>query len=403
MTAYLMQNALLKSDRPSDLGKNPSEKISIDCLQTIAQLDAIQQNWTQVYHQDDHTTVFTSWEWLRGNFDATAADLWILAVRIEDGPEYVGFLPLKLRSVQRFGIVLERRLEMMGNYDADYTGFICLPEYEAQVLTACARYLVTNRSWHSLTLKDILDPRLDAFVAEIQRLTQTLNRTLNLQVETGTVSPFVLFPGDWETYLMTAVKGPYRRKIRNALKKLESDPALQIVVADGQNFDLHLTIFFRMHRSQWQTYTDANQAHYQRFYRECFDQGILRLVVLYQDETPIAADLFFYDTKQGSLGVYGRTYDANFASLAPGHINLCYVIRESLLEGLKFFDFLRGDEGYKAIFGSQERWTRHITILRSRRSRWIRQVQEQVQQFRDRKQAQALTTPDVKAPDVKES
>ena len=270
----MQQNSIEVSIEPQsaegrDFDRLPMPTVQLDCIQTLDAFDALEAAWQRVYDCDTQATVFSTWAWLRGNAQVQGDTLWILAAFIETSGarEFVGFLPLKLRSVGRGGLVLERRLEMLGNYDADYTSLVCLPEYEAAVIPAFAEYLVSQRDWHSLTLMDVLDDRLDALVTAMR----SADPRLNLDVQQGNVSPFVCFDGDWERYLMTTVKGTYRRKIRNALKKVEGEPALQVVMANEHNWEKQLSAFFKLHRTQWQIYkTDRDQAEYSQFYRWCF-------------------------------------------------------------------------------------------------------------------------------------
>ena len=132
-----------------------------------------------------------------------------------------------------------------------------------------------------------------------------------------------------------------------------------------------------MHSLRWDTYTDENVETHRKFLRWCFDHDLLRLLMVRQGETPIAHEILFYDAKQQSLGMYAGGYSPDFAKLSPGYFNIAYLVREGIQGqwNIKTLDFLRGDEDYKSSFGTEERWTQHVTIVRSRRSRWLRQAQ----------------------------
>jgi CelD/BcsL family acetyltransferase involved in cellulose biosynthesis len=362
--------------------RNSTQKsiISIDVITTLDQLDSLQDNWDSVHQKDSHATVFTSWAWLRGNFKPQESSLYILAVRSHQEGSYVGFLPLKIRQVERFGLVLERRLEMMGNHGADYTGFVCIPDYEEDILQACGRHLFYQDNWDTMTLNDVLDPRFDRFINYFQKP----DSPIDVQVEPGYPCPYITLPQTWDEYLKTAVSASRGKKMRKLLQKVEADRSIQFFMADADNFDQHLTAFFKLHRLRWDTYTDRNLDEFRTFYRWCFDHNILKLFVLVKDGVAIANELLFYDKKYQSLGMYAGGYDPEFAKLSPGQFNMTHLIRDCIDQEFAVLDFLRGDEDYKSSFGCEERWTQHFTLLRSRRSRLIRQLRSQCLQYREK-------------------
>jgi CelD/BcsL family acetyltransferase involved in cellulose biosynthesis len=378
------------------LQSSSESEVTIDCIQTKAAFDQLEQDWRSIHRQDQHSTVFSDWDWLRNYCELTSDKLWILAVRVSShnipspSPSYVGFLALKIRSIKYLGVTVERCLETLGGEAADYASFVCLPEYEKQVTEACADYIVAHPVWDSMILEDVLDPRLETFIERIRMIAPQLNP----QIIQGAICPWVPLPEDLETYLMKTLKRKSRNKVRGYLKKLDSEDSsegsLCSVIADESNFDENLNHFFQFHSSQWDIYTAQNQAQYADFYRKCFKAGILKLFMLYQDHQPIAADLLFFDAKHKNLGAYGGSYLPEFAHLSPGHVNLCAVLKFSLEQGFTSFDFLRGDEGYKSMFGAEERWTQDALILRSRVSQWRYQLlikarkSERVKKLRDR-------------------
>ncbi|MEG4034853.1 hypothetical protein QUA03_13600 [Microcoleus sp. S36b_A4] len=54
---------------------------------------------------------------------------------------YVAFFPLKTLLAHQDGGGFETEISMAGNIIADYTGLICLPGYEEEVIPAFAAYI----------------------------------------------------------------------------------------------------------------------------------------------------------------------------------------------------------------------------------------------------------------------
>ncbi|HET9495073.1 MAG TPA: GNAT family N-acetyltransferase, partial [Chloroflexia bacterium] len=56
----------------------------------------------------------------------------------------------------------------------------------------------------------------------------------------------------------------------------------------------------------------------------------------------------------GRLYLYNSGYNPRFSSYSAGVALLAYRIHKAILQGLRYFDFLRGDEDYKFRFDAQE-------------------------------------------------
>src|SRR5205809_6989184 len=83
-------------------------------------------------------------------------------------------------------------------------------------------------------------------------------------------------------------------------------------------------------------------------------RGWLRLGVLSVDGED-AAVLFGF-AYEGTLALYNAAYDPNRAPLSVGIACAAYAIRSAIAEGLRTYDFLRGDEPYKYDLGGADHW-----------------------------------------------
>jgi CelD/BcsL family acetyltransferase involved in cellulose biosynthesis len=72
----------------------------------------------------------------------------------------------------------------------------------------------------------------------------------------------------------------------------------------------------------------------------------------------IAAFYGFADTRPGGTTyAYHSAFDPLFEDLSPGTLIIAHAIEEALREGAVRFDFLRGREPYKYLWGTQDRAT----------------------------------------------
>ena len=109
----------------------------------------------------------------------------------------------------------------------------------------------------------------------------------------------------------------------------------------------------------------ANRS-YAGFHQEVIEQlapeGIARLYLLAFDGRPVAFQYGFlyrekyYDFQNG--------FDARIREHSPGDVLLQLILNDLIRQKVKEFDFLRGDESYKAFFADQQRRTESTLVCR---------------------------------------
>ena len=96
----------------------------------------LQESWNAVYAADAESQFFLSWDYLAQLF-AQRKDNWcVVAVATTSAPaNYHAFMPLRLRkrhSKSQDRSIVE--IHMAGSFSwADYTGFICHPDYQKAI------------------------------------------------------------------------------------------------------------------------------------------------------------------------------------------------------------------------------------------------------------------------------
>ena len=82
------------------------------------------------------------------------------------------------------------------------------------------------------------------------------------------------------------------------------------------------------------------------------EAGLLKLGVLEMDRQTVAMIMCF-DYKD-CLYLYNSGYDLQYKALSVGLLSKALCIKESIQEGKKKFDFLKGNEVYKYHLGGRE-------------------------------------------------
>jgi CelD/BcsL family acetyltransferase involved in cellulose biosynthesis len=80
-----------------------------------------------------------------------------------------------------------------------------------------------------------------------------------------------------------------------------------------------------------------------------------------------------YGIVRGSTFLYYQSgYDPAWAQKSVGLVLLARTVEDAFAEKLEDFDFLRGNEAYKAQWARGERWTIQMRLFRGRRGRAAR-------------------------------
>ena len=113
--------------------------VQVTRIDDISQFDKLKVAWDAVYAADPHATIFVSWAWLRGWFEVMPYEWLVVAVQPDHNSSYVAFFALSMHvSSQKNGTNQLSPLRMGGNPLADYTGFVCLPQFEVKAIEAFA-------------------------------------------------------------------------------------------------------------------------------------------------------------------------------------------------------------------------------------------------------------------------
>lgn len=182
----------------------------------------------------------------------------------------------------------------------------------------------------------------------------------------------VLLPDSFEQLNATFSKS-MRRKTKAAKKRLAADDT-RVEFADEESFDNLWGVFEVLHQKrrkflgQLGCFADGNFAVFLKTAtRELLDASLAELIVIYKNECPISAVLLL--KSDNTCMMYQSGLDPEFSSCEPGYQTNLAAIQYAISNGCKYFDFLRGDEPYKARWSTtREAILRHIYVPRKLKS-----------------------------------
>jgi CelD/BcsL family acetyltransferase involved in cellulose biosynthesis len=321
---------------------------------------ALRSEWNDLLADSASDTLFLTWEWQSTWWEQLGeGDLLVLVAR-DEGDRLLGIAPF-----YRTGEPGERTLSLVGCVDvSDYLDIIVRRGHEAAVydlfLAALADYAA---EWDLLSLCNIpaSSPTLTHFAASARARGWLAEDTYE------DVCPVISLPGTWDDYLATLNKHQ-RHEVRRKLRKLgEEAQSTYRSFTDGPDLAAAVDDFFALHRLSHTDKARFMDERMQRFFRAMTETlgeaGWTELCLLAIDDTPAAAMLNFrYGDR---LLVYNSGYDPQYRpNLSSGIVLLSLCIQDAIHRGLRYFDFLQGNEEYKYRFGAQDTQVRRLTVTR---------------------------------------
>lgn len=333
------------------------------------------EEWRELNLRARAGTMFLGPEWLVPWWKHFGEGREPATICVREGGRLIGLLPLFLERVRLGGIEV-RRLAFLGDGDTgcDYLDVLAEPGREREVLDHCLSKLV-ELPWDLCDLDGVWRESFTAL-----QLAQRFppGKAVSGVVRDGRVRfvcPHIPLTGTWEQYL----EGLGRREnLRRREKWIYRQPGVSIACAREPEAAAKATDeFLALHRARWAVEGGSDgltDARHEAFHRDASQElaraGMLRMYTLYAARRPVAS---VYGVVQADrFNYYQSGYDPNWASRSVGLVLLARTVQDAFAEGLREFDFLRGNEGYKGEWSRGERWTIQLRLWRGARGRAAR-------------------------------
>jgi CelD/BcsL family acetyltransferase involved in cellulose biosynthesis len=187
----------------------------------------------------------------------------------------------------------------------------------------------------------------------------------------------VNLPADWETYLSMLSKS-HRKQIRRLERNyFQTHRARLHTVETKQELSYGLQLLARLHQRRRESLGEPGcfaSARFAAFHaetaRRLLHAGNLRLVWLEVDARAVAAE--YQVLGDGVVYAYQSGIEPEALVHEPGRLITLATLRLAIAEGRRAFDFLRGDESYKAHWRAYPRPTCEIRVVANTRGARLR-------------------------------
>jgi CelD/BcsL family acetyltransferase involved in cellulose biosynthesis len=323
---------------------------------TLAEIATLAADWNRL--ADGHP--FRTWEWLGSwweTYGEGKLESFVVSVT-DDSGRIVLLAPWWMETSLARG----RLVRFWGDNEVctDHLTLLAEPGAAPAAIAALADWLVAavadgstspgglSNQWDTLELKGILadDPTIGLFIEQLTA------RGIVPQQLAGPASWRIDFSDDFEEYLKR-LSSDRRREARRAYDRwiLKGEAKLN-VACTPEELNAAWPIFADLHQKRRKSLGEPGclaSEPFGQFLRKALDRlaalGMLRLNVLEMEGRPAAACLALTSGDTGY--VYQMGMEPALASLAPGKILSNAVLRLAFDQGIRHWDFLRGEEMYK--------------------------------------------------------
>jgi len=347
----------------------------IERHETLAQLDALEKDWSELLDEIPGIPIFLTWEWIRTwwLYFGEGRQLWLLTARDKQG-RLLGLAPL-MREEYKKGLMKLGMLAFIG------TGRVCPTQLNILARTSDKEGVYQAFLGFLLGQSDQWDVLRISSVAQ-DSIENNLLMAAGGRIRIGAQTPSLHIPltGSWETYLKT-INRKFRRDIKSSNSKLEGDYPGMVdfaCVTDPQGLNsamekLEELIRNRCHAKRLST--DWDNPTFTSFHRTiaclALNRGWLRLYTLTVKDSVIALvyDFRFKDCIYG----YNLGFDIEWSRYNPGRLLIAYSIQAAIQEGASDYDMGRGDAEHKFDWSDHLRMENEILFSNNwRGDLWIR-------------------------------
>ncbi len=320
------------------------EVVKLDAIDNPAALENLRDEWSALVDRAPAALPFQRPQWLLPWWRAFGSGH-LHALTFREGKRLAGLLVFFIHECQG-----RRQVTIAGNGITDYLGLVA----EARCAPDCARsvfdYLRDIRSeWDVCDWQDL---RADS------PLVIAAPRFFNPMIEPCVPCTSASLPSEFGIYEASLPHGLHRT-IRRSFKRLEQEGTAEFQTLCSDRGGATMRELFRLHETRWApkggTASTLDSPVTREFLLDASQSfakiNKLRLYTMHFGGELISVICSFFD--RGSTWGYVTGMDPAFSRFSPGTLALYYAMRQAIGENSRSWEFLRGEEEYKFLWGAE--------------------------------------------------
>jgi CelD/BcsL family acetyltransferase involved in cellulose biosynthesis len=346
-----------------------SPQLRIEIISNWDQTFRLRSEWNSLLEACAAPSIFQTYEWLDAWWNAYGENKSLLLYAVRD---YAGNL-LAIAPLYQTKRLLTRALPAQmillvgdGSGDSDQLNLIIRAGHETDCVAAILAALRDRSHWNILEL-NTLDLNSPATRALLHELSGPEWRVISEKLpQCG-----IVLPRKWEEYVSRLSKKMAQsfeystrrlfKQFKVELRRCETESELPVLLEE----------FFKLHTERWHREgsegsfgVDQRRKFFQLFSERFLAAGFLDLSFLYLDGKAAAAELGFRYRDRYSYLQAG--FAPAFEKYSVGLVLRGLIIKDLIKAKLKFYDFLGGEEAYKARYAAEKTQFLNLRCARAR-------------------------------------
>jgi CelD/BcsL family acetyltransferase involved in cellulose biosynthesis len=339
-------------------------------LTTVAEFAHLRAEWEHLHDASD-AGVFLSWAWLYPWYQRIGHKRKLHIVTVRNGlGALAGLLPLSIEKRPLLGTRLGpsvRRMSFLGEtlVGSDYLDVIAHHDDREGITRRLLEAVRDRGAWDVLDLND-----MDSRSPTLPIIQDVFGHTgYTLEWRNGPVCPYEEFQAcdTFEAFTKNLGRGDTYKRRRKWLEKQEGYRILRATCP--HEMELPLAEFFRLHALRWRDDGGSDGItcpEVEIFHRDATsylaERGNICLYTMMVGDRAVAS--FYALMHKGKMICYLTGRDPEWQSRSVGTVLVGETFHDALDMGMREYDFLRGEEAYKADWSSQQRSLVSVRIYR---------------------------------------
>jgi CelD/BcsL family acetyltransferase involved in cellulose biosynthesis len=328
--------------------------LRIEEISSYEEFRGIENAWRDLISKAGIDNPYLTYDWIEPYVKNCCNGKKLMILMVFDGGVLAGIAPLMVRKYSFMGITV-RSVCFIGTGESDTIDFIIDASKEKYILSIMDYLMNINKDWDFLDFQEI---------PEHSGTVETIEKWLSMQ-KLKYVSSFrdkiffVNLKSDVDS-LLNKFSRRLHVKMKKSNKKIKGNLEFRRYAPNELKENLFSDIQF-IAKHSWKAEEQKSiflQEKVKNFHREFFlssaKSGYLDVSILKLDNIPIAH--IYNILSNNILHNYCIDFNARYSPISPGTMLMLWVIKDSVLRGLKEIDFGRGEEEWK------ERLTRDFRI-----------------------------------------
>jgi CelD/BcsL family acetyltransferase involved in cellulose biosynthesis len=342
-----------------------SGSLSIEEINDVEKFRDLRESWNALLRKSGDDNIFLTWEWLFNWWQSYGSDKKLRIIVIRNAENIIGIVPLMQQKYKQWFISIDV-IENLCSENCDYSGVI-LAEKKPELITLLTDYLAKIVKDEKLIVRIYHIPGNSQFLTLIREQYPLLSNNFYIQEIPSSYCPYITLPSTWDEYVHTLSRNN-RRNMHRTTQSLEKDHVVELIkYSGGKDLQDKLNILFEFHQKRWGVESKFTGTEARQFYfsvsKALAQNNWLDFSSLCLDGKPVCMIWgFIYNNIFWAMTI---AFDPDYYEYSVGYVHIMKLIENTIHNGLKKFDFLKGDEGFKYHWTSAKTDNVRITLAQN--------------------------------------